>query len=69
MLLKAIQQNRNTLNIKDIDKAKDKKDFNTFYLTYTKGERRRLLIKREINIAYKWRARHDFKACWWHSLI
>ena len=62
MLLKAIWQDRNTLNIKDIDKAKDKKDFNTFYLTHTKGERRRLLIKREINIAYKWRARHNFKA-------
>ena len=55
-------QNRNTLNIKDMDKAKDKKDFNIFYLTYIKGERRRLLMKREINITYKWRARHDFKA-------
>ena len=62
MLLKAMRQDRNTLDIKDVDKAKDKKDFNTFYLTYTKGERRRLLIKREIDIAYKWRARHDFKA-------
>jgi hypothetical protein len=48
-----MRQDRNTLDIKNIDKAKDKKDFNTFYLTYTKGERRRLLIKREINIARK----------------
>ena len=69
MLLKAMWQDRNTLDIKDADKAKDKKDFNTFYLTYTKGERRRLLIKREINITRKWRARHDFKARWWHSLV
>ena len=53
MLLKAMWQNRNTLNIKDMDKAKDKKDFNIFYLTYIKGEKRRLLIKREINITYK----------------
>jgi hypothetical protein len=53
VLLKAMRQDRNTLNIKDIDKAKDKEDFNIFYLTYTKGERRRLLIKREINIARK----------------
>ena len=57
-----MRQDQNTLDIKDADKAKDKKDFNTFYLTYTKGERRRLLMKREIDIAYKWRARHDFKA-------
>jgi hypothetical protein len=57
-----MRQDWNTLDIKDTDKVKDKKDFNTFYLTYTKGERRRLLMKREINIAYKWRARHDFKA-------
>jgi hypothetical protein len=64
VLLKAIWQDWNTLNIKDMDKVKDKKDFNTFYLICTKGERRRLLIKREINIAYKWRARYDFKACW-----
>ena len=62
MLLKAMWQDRNTLDIKDADKAKDKKDFDTFYLTCTKGERRRLLMKREIDIAHKWRARHDFKA-------
>jgi hypothetical protein len=48
-----MRQDRNTLDIKDIDKVKDKEDFNTFYLTCTKGERRRLPIKREINIAYK----------------
>ena len=48
-----MRQDRNTLNIKDIDKAKNKEDFNTFYLTYIKGKRRRLLIKREIDIAYK----------------
>ena len=62
MLLKAIWQDWNTLDIKDADKVKDKKDFDTFYLTYTKGERRRLPIKREINIARKWRAKHNFKA-------
>jgi hypothetical protein len=57
-----MRQDWNTLDIKDANKAKDKKDFNTFYLTYIKGERRRLPIKREINITYKWRARHNFKA-------
>ena len=62
MLLKAMRQDRNTFDIKDTDKAKDEKDFDTFYLTCTEGERRRLLMKREIDIAYKWRARHDFKA-------
>ena len=54
MLLKAMRQDRNTLDIKDADKAKDEKDFDTFYLTRTEGERRRLPMKREIDIARKW---------------
>jgi hypothetical protein len=62
VLLKAMRQDRNTFDIKDTDKVKDEKDFDTFYLTRTEGERRRLLMKREIDIARKWRARHDFKA-------
>jgi hypothetical protein len=62
VLLKAIRQDRNTLDIKNADKVKDEKDFDTFYLTRTEGERRRLSMKREINITRKWRARHDFKA-------
>jgi hypothetical protein len=64
-----MRQDRNTLDIKDANKAKDEEDFDTFYLTRTEGERRRLPMKREIDIARKWRARHDFEARWWHSLI
>ena len=48
-----MRQDRNTFDIKDADKAKDEKDFNTFYLTRIKGERRRLLIKKKINITRK----------------
>ena len=69
MLLKAIRQDRNTLNKEDISKAKDKEDFTTFYLTRAESERRRLPMQRDIDIARRWRARHDLQARWWHSFI
>jgi hypothetical protein len=57
-----MRQDQNKINIKDTESAKGKEDFNTFYLTRSKGERQRLPIKKDINIARRWRVRHDLKA-------
>jgi len=64
-----MRQDRNILDIKDVNKAKDEEDFDTFYLTRSEGERRRLLMKKDIDIARRWRVRHNLEARWWHSFI
>jgi hypothetical protein len=53
---------RSTLDIKDVNKARNKGDFSTFYLTRSEGERRRLPMKKDINIARLWRVRHNLEA-------
>jgi hypothetical protein len=64
-----MRQDRNILDIKDINKAKDEEDFDTFYLTRSEGERRRLPMKKDIDIARRWRVRHNLEARWWYSFI
>jgi hypothetical protein len=68
-LLKALRQDRTTLDKEDTSRAKNEEDFATFYLTRSKGERRRLPMRKDIDIARLWRARHNLEARWWHSFI
>ena len=41
-----------TLDEDDASKAREKEDFDTFYLTRSKGNRQYLLMKRDIDIAH-----------------
>jgi hypothetical protein len=58
---------RIALDKEDANKAREEEDFDTFYLTRGEGERRRLLMKRDVDIARRWRARHNLEARWWHG--
>lgn len=68
-LLTALRKDRTTLDKEDSSRAKDEGDFTTFYLTRSEGERRRLPMQRDIDIARLWRVRHNLQARWWHDFI
>jgi hypothetical protein len=66
-LLSALREDRATLDKKDANAAKEEEDFGTFYLTRSEGDKRRLIMKKNIDIARQWRARYGKGARWWHS--
>lgn len=66
-LLKAIRLDRTALDKKEAKRAKDEVDFNDFYRTRSEGQSRRQVMKRDIDIARRWRARHNLETNWWHN--
>jgi hypothetical protein len=62
-----MREDRASLDKKDANKAREEEDFGTLYLTRNEGNKRRSPMKREIDIARQWRARHNKEARWWHG--
>lgn len=68
-LIKGLRHDRTSLDKEDANKAKEESDFTHYYRTRNEGDRRRLVMQKDSDIARRWRERHGLEARWWHSFI